>query len=112
MESNIINSTLREINCVIHWFQTWSRFQKEQFMADLVSKAMPNKVELLLGAINNMNVVDKPPNIFECQLRLFNQWFEQWSLNERNFMLERLESFDPVFVAEFYTQIQQTANVS
>ncbi|XP_002132021.3 uncharacterized protein C14orf119 [Ciona intestinalis] len=113
MDENINNtSKVREITCVIHWFQTWNQFQKGVFMTDLVSKAMPNKVDLLLDQMNGMNVNDRPPNIFECQLRLFGQWFEEWTINQRNYMLEKLESFEPTFVSEFYTRINQTVNIS
>jgi len=59
-----------------------------------------------------MNVEDRLPNIFQCQLRLFGQWFDEWNIRERNFMIERLETFDPAFVARFYDRVRRTAGVS
>ena len=44
-------STKREINCVIHWYQTWSKHQKEVFLSDLVEKALPNKVNTNFKAV-------------------------------------------------------------
>ena len=41
---NIGYATVREVNCVIHWYQSWSNHQKELFLNDLVEKALPNKV--------------------------------------------------------------------
>lgn len=52
---------------------------------------------------------DRPPNIFECQLRLWTQWFESWSEGERNTFVTSLEEKDPAFVAHFYSRVAGTA---
>lgn len=70
-------------------------------MKDLVTKALPANIDLLMDNMDAMNMNDKAPSLFECQLKLFTQWFEEWDEHERNFMLERLESADPVFVLHF-----------
>ncbi|CAK8682415.1 unnamed protein product [Clavelina lepadiformis] len=106
------HSTLSEINSIIHWFRSWSPRQREQFMEELIEKALPNKVDVLAGALDGMNMRDRAPSIFQCQLRLFRQWFDKWTLNERNFMVERLESCDQQFVEEFYDRVRRSANVS
>lgn len=54
-------------------------------------------------------VKDKLPNIFECQLRLWTQWFESWCEEERNHFLHMLEERDPGFVAHFYRSVAGTA---
>lgn len=54
-------------------------------------------------------VKDRLPNIFECQLRLWTQWFESWGEEERNHFLHMLEERDPVFVAHFYRSVAGTA---
>ncbi len=54
-------------------------------------------------------VNDCPPNIFECQFRLWTQWFDSWSEEERNYFLNSLEEKDPSFVAYFYSQVAGTA---
>ena len=59
-----------------------------------------------------MNMRDRAPSIFQCQLNLFRQYFDKWTLNERNFMVERLESCDQQFVEEFYDRVRRSANVS
>ena len=59
-----------------------------------------------------MNVHEQhPPSIFECQLRLFGQWFSGWSDEERNVLINKLESFDPVFVSKFYERIRQSKSM-
>ena len=66
-----------------------------------------NMVVILLSA--RRQVRDRPPNIFECQLRLWTQWFESWSEEERNHFLLVLEEHDPAFVARFYQSVAGTA---
>jgi len=46
MDSEVGYSTLREINCTIHWFKSWNDQQKELFLNDLVEKALPEKVQV------------------------------------------------------------------
>lgn len=56
-----------------------------------------------------VQVKDKLPSIFECQLRLWTQWFESWREDERNHFLHMLEEQDPIFVDLFYRSVAGTA---
>ncbi|KAK2159348.1 hypothetical protein LSH36_154g02010 [Paralvinella palmiformis] len=99
----------QEIQCVIHWFSSWTEYQKRDFMKDLVDKVVPENVCTLFDAMNGLNFNDKPPSIFKCQLKLFHQWFSEWNDKERNGFLTNLEEVDPGFVHRFNEQITQTA---
>lgn len=101
--------TLQEQRCVLSWFQGWNVSQRERFMQDLLGKAVPGKVCTLLDSLSTLQVKDKLPNIFECQLRLWTQWFESWDEEERNHFLHILEEKDPAFVAQFYNCVAGTA---
>lgn len=101
--------TLQEQRCVLSWFQGWNVSQRDRFMQDLLGKAVPGKVCTLLDSLSTLQVKDKLPNIFECQLRLWTQWFESWEEEERNHFLHILEEKDPVFVAQFYSCVAGTA---
>ncbi|CAL8322128.1 unnamed protein product [Boreogadus saida] len=101
--------TLQEYRCVMSWFLGWTSPQRERFLQDLLGKAVPGKVCTLLDSLNTLQVRDRPPNIFECQLRLWTQWFESWSEEERNHFLLVLEEHDPAFVARFYQSVAGTA---
>ncbi|XP_037538040.1 uncharacterized protein C14orf119 homolog [Nematolebias whitei] len=101
--------TLQEQRCVLSWFQSWTSAQKERFLHDLLGKAVPGKVCTLLDSLSSLQVKDKLPNIFECQLRLWTQWFESWGEEERNHLLHMLEEQDPEFVAHFYRSVAGTA---
>ncbi|XP_035655407.2 uncharacterized protein C14orf119 homolog [Oncorhynchus keta] len=101
--------TLQEQRCVLSWFLSWSTAQRERFLQDLLGKAVPGKVCTLLESLNTLQVKDSPPNIFECQLRLWTQWFESWNEEERNSFLHILEEREPIFVAHFYRGVAGTA---
>ncbi|XP_061588763.1 uncharacterized protein C14orf119 homolog [Cololabis saira] len=101
--------TLQEQRCVLSWFQAWTAAHRERFLQDLLGKAVPGKVCTLLQSLTTLQVKDRLPNIFECQLRLWSQWFESWGEDERNHFLHLLEECDPVFVAHFYRSVAGTA---
>lgn len=127
--------TFQEQRCVLSWFQNWNGPQKEKFLQDLVGKAVPGKVCTLLDSLSTLQVLpalvtaawdgstfmlttalfwqvkDKLPNIFECQLRLWTQWFESWGEEERNHFVHMLEEKDPMFVAHFYRSVAGTAGI-
>lgn len=101
--------TFQEQRCVLSWFQGWTPTQRERFLQDLLGKAVPGKVCTLLDSLSTLQVKDRLPNIFECQLRLWTQWFETWGEEERNHFLHMLEEKDPEFVAHFYRSVAGTA---
>ncbi|XP_032820095.1 uncharacterized protein C14orf119 homolog isoform X1 [Petromyzon marinus] len=101
--------TAQEVKCVLHWYESWSGPQRERFLRDLVLKATPGKLCALLDGLQALGVSDRAPSIFECQLRLWTQWFESWSEDERNGFLNRLEQADAGFVARFYQEVAATS---
>lgn len=104
--------TLQEQRCVLSWFLGWGAIQRQQFLEDLIAKAVPGKVCSLVEQLTTMQVKDRPPNIFECQLRLWTQWFESWTEEERNAFINNLEERDPIFVTHFYRGVAGTAGRS
>ncbi|XP_027991090.1 uncharacterized protein C14orf119 homolog isoform X2 [Eptesicus fuscus] len=116
---NSINSSLppmsyitsQEMKCILHWFASWSGPQRERFLQDLVTKAVPGKLQPLLEGLEQLSVsgANRPPCIFECQLRLWDQWFRGWAEEERNEFVRQLEVSEPDFVAKFYQAVAATA---
>ena len=78
-------------------------------MKDLVDKAVPEKVSTLFDALGSLDVQDKPPSIFKCQMQLFNQWFEGWTDKERNECMRKIEEIDAEFIARFNEAVANTA---
>ncbi|XP_036985181.2 uncharacterized protein C14orf119 homolog isoform X1 [Artibeus jamaicensis] len=103
--------TSQEMKCILHWFANWSDPQRERFLQDLVAKAVPGKLQPLLEGLEQLSVSggNRPPCIFECQLRLWDQWFRGWAEEERNEFVRQLEISEPDFVAKFYQAVAATA---
>ncbi|XP_067939264.1 uncharacterized protein C14orf119-like [Watersipora subatra] len=87
-----------EVRCILHWFSSWKQWDKEQFFKQLLDKAVPSNVDTMLDAMNSITVKDKPPSILQCQLKLFNQWFDTWSGIDKQMLYEGLTEADPAFM--------------
>ncbi|CAI5791362.1 Hypothetical predicted protein [Podarcis lilfordi] len=102
--------TAQEMRCLLHWLSGWAPAQREQFLRDLVDKAVPWKVLPLLEGLAGLSVAPgKPPSIFECQMRLWDQWFRSWSEAERNEFVRQLEEAVPDLASRFYQEVAATA---
>lgn len=105
-----LSSAEQNMQCVVHWFTYWSDLQKSDFLKDLVAKAVPWKVSTLLDAMTALDVSRKKPlSIFECQMKLFDQWFEEWTDKERNALMQQLEQIDTDFVSRFNEEVAMTS---
>jgi len=87
----------------------WTRAQQDEFMTDLVHKAVPNKLITIVDSMNCMAVDDDEQTMFACQLRLFSQWFSAWTDDQRNSFLGRLSDVDTTFVDMFNSKIAATS---
>ncbi|XP_059148309.1 uncharacterized protein C14orf119-like isoform X4 [Physella acuta] len=96
-----LSNTEKEMECVSHWFRSWTTYQKEDFLKDLLNRLVPNYLDSLFSSMGALKVKDKPPSIFECQLKLFDQWFSQWTDADRSNFIIQLQCIDPDFVAHF-----------
>ncbi|XP_078001353.1 uncharacterized protein C14orf119 homolog [Glandiceps talaboti] len=106
------NLTVREkeIQAVIHWFANWSSMQKEDFMKNLLEKALPGNVDALDDALNSLELSSRAPSIFKCQLKLFNGWFLEWTQKDRDCFMLKLTEIDPAYVSKFYELLQENSS--
>uniref|UniRef100_A0ABM5EJ17 Uncharacterized protein C14orf119 homolog n=1 Tax=Pogona vitticeps TaxID=103695 RepID=A0ABM5EJ17_9SAUR len=102
--------TAQEMRCLLHWLSSWSPAQRERFVHSLAEKAVPCKVLSLLDGLAGLSVeAGKPPSIFECQMRLWDQWFRGWSQEECNEFVRQLEEALPEVASRFYQEVAGTA---
>nr|XP_056711916.1 uncharacterized protein C14orf119 homolog [Euleptes europaea] len=102
--------TTQEICCLLHWLSGWAPAQRECFLHDLVDKAGPCKVLPLLEGLAGLSMEPgKPPSIFTCQMRLWDQWFQGWLESERNKFVRRLEEVEPGMASCFYQDLAKMA---
>lgn len=106
----------QEHNCVQSWFRNWSPWQRNKFMEELLCKAVPaNSADLLLDSIDSLTLqgnTDRGPSLFQCQLKLFRQWFDNWQDKERNQFLAKLQEVDSDFVVQFQQAVDHAEQKS
>lgn len=102
-------STDEEIRIVWSWFSCWTDQQKYEFMDILASKATPRKVCSLFGAVESLSLAGSP-DVFRCQLQMFNKWFLRWTDNEKNLFMNGLEERDYQTVQYFYEKVSETTH--
>lgn len=103
----------REFRYIVQWFSEWSDFQREDFVPVLASylataaAATPTGgggtapkspyVNGIIGGMANLSGQDKPMSLFQCRVKLFNDWSSKWPESHREKLLERLTELDADF---------------
>lgn len=97
-----------EMRSLISWFCNWDDHQKDQFLRDLVSKAVPFKLFALMESMEQLSV-DQRTSVFQCQRNLFRMWFDRWTVDEQNEFMRQLEDVDSVFVYRVFEEVALTS---
>ncbi|KAI1295585.1 Uncharacterized protein HDE_05416 [Halotydeus destructor] len=92
-----------ELNYLIGWFREFSEMQKSDFFKIILKKYGGNTIDSVLieAALKDMVIGDKPPSIFLCRMKLFDDWFANWSDEEKEDLLIRLKNLDSSFMDIF-----------
>lgn len=90
----------QEIRCVQHWFKNWSETQRSKFGELLIQKQ--SDISLLESCFNSLNISSNCPSVFECQLRQFSLWFDNWSSKEKESLIVKLIEVDRSFVISLF----------
>ncbi|XP_045606263.1 uncharacterized protein [Procambarus clarkii] len=104
------HTTVDQVNFLGQWFFTWSEMQREDFLPILVQAYHPkDHINGLLGGIDSLHVQGRRPSLFDCQVKLFHEWFGTWTENDRNRLLEHLREIDPDFMTQFDKKVDGEA---
>ncbi|XP_021945678.1 uncharacterized protein LOC110843928 [Folsomia candida] len=108
-----------QMNFVIQWFRGWSEFQKEDFVivlsqlikqgGDLDKNGVGDDAtenNLVNGFKGLQTTSGRPPSLFTCQVKLFNEWWTSWPSAERDKMSVLFKEADP----KFYTAVELEMN--
>jgi hypothetical protein len=105
-------SNQAQIRYVIEWFQEWSEMQRDDFVGILLERcSSSNLVNGLLTGIENLGKENsnRPPSLFQCRIKLFREWSQNWSEQEKETIVTSIKHMDPNF-AEKYEQRLIEAN--
>jgi len=100
-------ATPAQIRYLVQWFEEWGEMQRSDFLPILLKKFLNNKGNMngLISSLDSCNVEDRPPSIFQCRIKLFNEWSENWTQNERDQLLNELKSVDEEFFEKFEKRV-------
>ena len=61
---------------------------------------------MICVVFRSTDVSERPASIFQCRMKLFSEWFFQWSDEEKQELLIRLRNIDSKFMDEFQSNIE------
>ncbi|CAH2045485.1 unnamed protein product, partial [Iphiclides podalirius] len=97
-----------QVQYILQWFQEFSDLQREDFLPVLAS-AQGNRPEQLAAILSNLSCQDKPVSLFQCRVKLFNEWFPSWSDEEKGRLIKKISELDPEFSKKLKgTELQGT----
>ncbi|XP_015584790.1 uncharacterized protein C14orf119 homolog [Cephus cinctus] len=100
-------SNQAQIRYVVQWFQEWSEMQRGDFLSVLLERCSPTG--LVNGLVSGMESLgckedsNRPPSLFQCRVKLFQEWSQNWSQQEKDALLSSIKNMDPKF-GEKYEQ--------
>lgn len=99
-------ATPAQIRYIIQWFIEWGEMQRSDFLPVLL-QAFQNKPSIngLISGLDSCSVEDRPPSIFQCRIKLFKEWSENWNQSEKEQLINELRSIDQIFFEKFERQL-------
>nr|BAM19376.1 similar to CG12948 [Papilio xuthus] len=91
-----------QLQYILQWFQEFSEYQREDFLPVLAA-ACSDKPDQLAATLSNLSCQDKPVSLFQCRIKLFNEWYPTWTEEERERLVNKISEID----AEFSMKLQE-----
>ncbi|KAH0817792.1 hypothetical protein GEV33_004996 [Tenebrio molitor] len=100
-------STEAQMRYLIQWFHEWSDLQRSDFLPIMAEK-YTNKayVNGIVNSIANVNCREKPMSLFECRVKLFKEWFGQWSTEQKENFLKQISEIDTSFAEKLNGELR------
>ncbi|XP_057337913.1 uncharacterized protein C14orf119 [Microplitis mediator] len=112
MTSTLSNQA--QLRYMVEWFQEWSEMQRGDFLNILIERCGPaDLVNGLVPGIEglgcNKDEPTRPPSLFQCRVKLFQEWSQNWTQQEKDSLLGSIKNIDAKF-AEKYERRLTTGN--
>ncbi|XP_046985359.1 uncharacterized protein C14orf119 [Schistocerca americana] len=114
MGSSSRYSTPAQMRFVVQWFSEWSEMQRNDFLLELAQKIIPNGyVNGLVAGMDGVAVKeDRPPSLFQCRIKLFREWADNWNESEKQEVLSKIKALDANFASKFDEELQSVSQSS
>lgn len=99
-----------QMQYIIKWFQEFSEMQREDFLVVLLEQNNAGEVNGIVSAMDNLNadeVEKKPPSLFQCRIKLFREWSQNWTQSERESVLTSIKNLDPAFREKYEERLSE-----
>ncbi|OXU21324.1 hypothetical protein TSAR_010480 [Trichomalopsis sarcophagae] len=103
-------SNQAQIRYVIEWFQEWSEMQRDDFVGILLERCSSSGlVNGLLTGIENLGKENssRPPSLFQCRIKLFREWSQNWSEQEKEMLVTSIKHMDPKFAEKYEKRLTE-----
>lgn len=94
-------SQLRYLN---QWFHEWSEMQRYDFLPVLLNKfSGKTSMNGIIPNLQSLSTEDstRPPSLFQCRIKLFQEWTTNWSDSEKEQFINSLKSIDEEFMKKY-----------
>ncbi|CAB3245937.1 unnamed protein product [Arctia plantaginis] len=88
-----------QLRYILQWFGEFSELQREDFLPVLAA-ARGDQPDQLAAVLANISCHDKPVSLFQCRIKLFNEWFPTWAEEEQDRLIKGVSEQDPEFGAK------------
>ena len=95
----------QQLSFVTGWFAAWSELQRQDFAPALAQKLEPRLY--VNGLIGGLERLGRPPSIFQCQVKLFQEWSDGWSPEQRAELRALLVAADAEFGRKLEAALQE-----
>ncbi|XP_022817583.1 uncharacterized protein C14orf119 isoform X1 [Spodoptera litura] len=85
-----------QLRYMLQWFSEFSELQREDFLPVLAA-ARGDKPDQLAASLASITCDDKPVSLFQCRIKLFNEWFPTWAEEEQDRLIKSVSETDPEF---------------
>ena len=94
-----------QLRYIVEWFQEWSEMQRNDFLDVLLEQCgPPGLVNGLVSRMENLGYTEgseRPPSLFQCRVKLFREWSNNWSQQEKESVLASIKYTDSAFAEKY-----------
>jgi hypothetical protein len=97
----------------VEWFNEWSEMQRGDFLPVLAQQFVPScYVNGLVSGVEGLGCRDdRPLSLFQCRIKLFREWSENWGSLEREQLINRIKAVDAAFVSRFEEEVHSVSGI-
>lgn len=94
-----------QLRYITKWFEEWSEMQRGDFLGVLLDRCGPaGLVNGLLPGMEGLGCNEdssRPLSLFQCRVKLFREWSNNWSEQEKDSLVTAIKNIDSAFAEKY-----------